>query len=105
MDILCDLDVDYISDYSNMRNLRLSILNVLLNNPKKVEKENESLSNSFSQVFLQEAVLGFRGKKWHNKSKVCSVAPSSTPRRLQITLEDKTDALHIKWLKENLSIK
>lgn len=105
MDILFNLDVDYISDYSNMRNLRLSILNVLLNNPKKAEKENEWLSNTIFKVFPQEALLDFGGGKWHNKNKACSVAPSSTPQRLQITLEDKTDALHIKWLKESLSIK
>lgn len=75
MDILFNLDVDYISDYSNMRNLRLSILNVLLNNPKKAEKENEWLSNTIFKVFPQEALLDFGGENDTTKIKHALLLP------------------------------
>ena len=80
MDILFNLDVDFISDYSNMRSLRFSVLNVLLNNPKKAEMENESLSNSFLKNFLllQETVLDFRGKKMA-KAKYAMLFPPLPP--------------------------
>lgn len=52
MDILFNLDVDYISDYSKMRNLRLSILNVLLNNPaRKQRRKMNDYPTLFSKYF------------------------------------------------------
>lgn len=52
MYILFNSDVDYILNYSNKRSLWFSIINVLLNNSKKVEKENESVPTSSFKYFL-----------------------------------------------------